>query len=259
MDTVRSADGTSIAFDRTGEGPALVLVNGALSDRQASQALAALLASDFSVYAYDRRGRGSSGDRSPYGVQRELEDLDALIGTAGGSARLFGHSSGAVLALAAAAQGLPVVRLAAYEPPFIVDDTRARPPDDLSSQLRALLATDRRADAVRLFWTAAVDMPPEGITMLEASPMWTGAQALAHTLPYDVDICGPGNRMAPDQFAAISVPTLVLDGGASPHWARHAVGAVAATIPGARRVTLDGQTHGADEHVLAPVLTDFLA
>ena len=259
METVQSADGTTIAFDTVGRGPALILANGALADLLTGSSLADVLASDFTVYRYDRRGRGSSGDTEPYSPQREIEDLDALLVAAGGSARVFGHSSGAVLGLEAAAAGLPITRLAAYEPPFIVGNTRARPPDDLADQVRALLDAGRRADAVRLFWTDGVGMPPEVITMLEASPTWSAAQLLAHTLPYDLELCGPGNRLPTDRMATIRVPTLVLDGGASPAWACDGVQALVDVVPDAGRVTLEGQTHGADDKVLAPVLVEFLA
>src|ERR1700675_3654494 len=127
MYTVTSADGTTLAFDRVAEGPALVIVTGAFSDRAAPATLAGTLADEFAVYAYDRRGRGSSGDTTPYAVEREIEDIDALIAAAGGSAFVFGHSSGAALSLEAAAQGLPITKVVAYEPPYIVDDSRARP------------------------------------------------------------------------------------------------------------------------------------
>jgi len=259
METVQAADGTTIAFDTIGRGPALILANGALADRLTGSSLADVLAPDFTVYSYDRRGRGASGDTKPYSPAREIEDLDAVVGAAGGSARVFGHSSGGVLGLEAAAAGLSITRLAVYEPPFIVGNARARPPDDLADRLIGLLDADRRADAVRLFWADAVGMPPDVITMLEASPMWSGAQSLAHTLPYDIELCGPGNRLPTDRMATIRVPTLVLDGGASPVWARDSVQALVDVIPDASRVTLEGQTHGADDQVLAPVLVEFLA
>jgi pimeloyl-ACP methyl ester carboxylesterase len=217
------------------------------------------LASDFTVYEYDRRGRGSSGDTPPYSVRREIKDLDALITHAGGSARVYGHSSGGVLALAAAAESRPITKLAVYEPPFIVDDTRIRPPADLADRLTELVASGHREDAVKLFWSEAVQMPPDVIAMLEASPMWPTAKALAHTIPYDLTICGPGNRMPADQMASIPIPTLALDGGASPEWARNAVRAVAAAVPGAHQTTLDGQAHRAADAVLAPVLLKFFS
>jgi pimeloyl-ACP methyl ester carboxylesterase len=144
MQTVQSADGTTIAFDRTGDGPPLLLADGALVDRSAVSSLAAALAGKFTTYAYDRRGRGDSGDTSPHAVEREIEDLDALITAAGGSALVLGHSSGAVLALRAAAQGLPISRLVVYEPPFVAGDTRPRLTVDLEERVRALVASGVR-------------------------------------------------------------------------------------------------------------------
>src|SRR5665213_4060066 len=146
MERTRSADGTSIAFDREGEGPALVLVVGAFCDRSTSETLARLLASQFTVVRYDRRGRGSSGDTAPYAVEREIEDLQAVVAAAGGPAFVFGHSSGAALALEAVVVGLPVTRLVAYEPPYIVEGTRARPAQ-LAERVTQLLGADEPGEA----------------------------------------------------------------------------------------------------------------
>lgn len=256
---VRSADGTMIAFERVGQGPALVLVTGALTDRTVTRPVAAALAPNFTVYAYDRRGRGSSGDTAPYSAEREVEDLGAVIGAAGGSALVFGHSSGAVLALEAAARGLAITKLAAYEPPYLTDASRRRPADDFADRLAALVAADRRAETIRLFWAEGPGFDAKTIALMEASPMWPGLLALAHTVPYDVALCGPGMRMPAGRMAAIRIPVLLLDGGLSADWARHAMKALAGTIPGARRVTLDGQGHGAADDVLVPVLTEFFS
>jgi pimeloyl-ACP methyl ester carboxylesterase len=253
--TVRSADGTTLAFDRYGDGPPLILVVGAFCDRSSPRTLAEVLGRDLAVFTYDRRGRGASGDTPPYAVEREIEDLDAVIREAGGAAFVFGHSSGAVLALEAAARGLPISKLAVYEPPYIVDDTRARP-DKLVERVRALIGSGQRREAMRLFLAEGPQVPAEGITAMEASPGWSHMEALADTLPYDLAICGdqfmPGARLAD-----IHVPTLGLSGGASPAWARNAVDAVVAAIPGAQHVSLEGQTHGAADDVLAPVLVRF--
>jgi len=254
---VRSADGTMIAFERVGQGPGLVLVTGALTDRTVTRSVAAALAPRFSVYAYDRRGRGSSGDTAPYSAEREVEDLAAVIGAAGGSALVFGHSSGAVLALEAAARGLAITRLAAYEPPYLTDASRRRPADDLAGTLAALVASGQRAETIRLFWAEGPGFDARTIALMQASPMWPGLLALAHTVPYDVALCGPGMRMPADRMAAIRIPVLLLDGGLSADWARHTMQALAGTIPGARRVTLDGQEHGAADDILVPVLTKF--
>lgn len=258
METVRSADGTTIAFDRSGRGPALVLVPGALSDRSATAALAAALAPSFTVYGYDRRGRGASGDTAPYSLEREIEDLAAVLAEAGGSAMVFGHSSGAVLALEAASRGLPVSRLAVYEPPYIVEGTRARPAADLAGRVSALVSSGRRGDAVALFLVEAVQMPAQAVAAVRASPRWPGMEALAHTIAYDIAVVDD-HGMAVDRMTSIQIPTLALDGGASPAWARAAVRALAAAIPGARRVTLAGQNHAADPEVLAAVLVEHLS
>ena len=191
MNTVASADGTTIAYDATGAGPPLVLVVGAFCDRHTTRSLTKVLAPDFTVYEYDRRGRGESGDTAPYAVEREVEDLAAVAGAAGGAPNVFGHSSGAILALEAAARGVPMARLVAYEPPYIIGDTRPRPGSDVADRLSALVSDGRRGDAAKLFLTEAVGMPAEVVSMIEGSPDWAGMTALAHTLAYDVTTCGP--------------------------------------------------------------------
>ena len=259
MGEAHSRDGTVIAFDKSGEGPPLVLVGGALSDRSAAQPLAALLAPGFTVYAYDRRGRGDSGDTPPFAVEREVEDLDALIGLAGGSAFVYGHSSGAALALEAARAHLRILRLALYEPPYIVDDSRPPLPNDHLSHLQTLLAAGRRDEAVAYFMAEGVGVPPEVIETMRAGPTWAEMEALAHVLPYDMAIMDgrvSGNPL-PGEWAAITIPTLVLDGELSDTWQRRSVGALADLLPGAQRRTLEGQTHRADPAILAPVLHAF--
>ncbi len=265
MDTVTSKDGTTIAFDRSGEGPAIVLVGGAFQHRAidpSTARLAELLAPSFTVYHYDRRGRGDSGDTAPYAVEREIEDIDALIQDAGGSASLFGMSSGAVLALDAAAHGLAVTKLALYEPPFVVDDSRPPVPQDYTERLTGLLVEGRRGDAVELFMTEAVGMPAEAVAPMRGGPFWSPLEDVAHTLPYDAAIMGDtqsGSPLPAGRWAAVTAPTLVIDGGASPDWARNAVAALAQALPIAERRTLIGQTHQVDPEVLAPELEAFLA
>lgn len=256
MDTVRSADGTSIAFDRTGDGPPLVLVSGAFCDRQTTKIVTKVLAPTFSVYEYDRRGRGASGDTLPYAVEREVEDLAAVLDAAGGAPFVSGHSSGAILALEAAARGIAMKRLAVYEPPYIVDDSRVRPGADLAERLAALASAGRRGDAAKLFLTEAVQVPPDLLSMIEQDPSWSGMTAIAHTLPYDVAVSN-NNELPADRLATIQVPTLVLGGGNSPEWFQNTVRTVAATIPNAELQSLEGQDHGAAPEVLAPVLTAF--
>jgi pimeloyl-ACP methyl ester carboxylesterase len=265
MNTVTSKDGTTIAFDRSGEGPALILVGGAFQHRAidpSTARLAELLAPSITVYHYDRRGRGESGDTAPYAVEREIEDVDALIQDAGGSASLFGMSSGAVLALHAAAAGLAIAKLALYEPPFIVDDSRPPLPKDYRERLTALLAAGRRGDAVELFMTEAVGMPAEAVAPMRGSPFWSAFEAVAHTLPYDAAIMGDTTSGAPlpaGRWVSVTIPTLVVDGEASPAWARNAVAALVGALPTAARRTLIGQTHQVDPEVLAPELDAFLA
>jgi pimeloyl-ACP methyl ester carboxylesterase len=256
METVTSADGTTIAFDTTGGGPALVLVVGAFCDRHTTNSLAKRLAPDFTVYEYDRRGRGDSGDTSPYAVGREVDDLRAVVDATGGAPFVFGHSSGAVLALEAAARAVPMGKLVAYEPPYIVEGTRERPGADLADRLATLVAGGSRADAARLFLTEAVQVPPQAVAMIDQSPDWPAMVALAHTLQYDIEVCDD-NEIRPERLGNISAPTLVLGGENSPDWFHTTVRATAAAIPGARHEFLAGQDHGAADDVLAPVLIDF--
>jgi pimeloyl-ACP methyl ester carboxylesterase len=259
VEQTQSADGTAIAFERTGAGPALILIGGALSDRMGAVPLADLLAPSFTVYTFDRRGRGSSGDTPPYAVEREIEDLAAVIDAAGGSALVYGHSSGAVLGLEAAMGGLPISRLAAYEPPYILEGDRRVPPADLAARIGDLVSSGRPGEAVKAFMVEAVGMPAEMLDGMAASPAWPSMEALAPTLPYDIAVVGVGNIMPTERLTTIRIPTLAIDGGASPDWARNSVAALASIIPGAQRLTLEGQTHGADVKVLAPVLEAFFS
>jgi alpha-beta hydrolase superfamily lysophospholipase len=256
METVTSSDGTTIAFDRLGDGPPVVLVCGGSTDRQANAQLASLLAQDFTVLNYDRRGRGDSGDSAPYEIQREVEDLDAVIAAAGGSACVWGTSSGAALVFEAAASGLPITKVALWEPPWFVEDSPARPPADTATTYRELVAAGRRGDAVEFFMAKVVGLPPEFVAQARSSPWWPAQEALAHTLAYDAEIMGDYTFPA-DRAAAVKAPTLVIDGGASPAWLRNTARTVADTIPGARHQSLEGQQHNVDMAVLAPVLKAF--
>lgn len=262
MNDVHSKDGTSIAFDRSGDGPPIVLVLGALNDRSAAAPLTAALAPRFTVYAYDRRGRGTSADTPPYAVDREVEDIHALIVEAGGSAFVFGHSSGAVLALEAAARGLAITKLALYEPPFIIDDSRPPLPEDYVAQLEELMSSGRRGDAVAFFMTKGVGLPVEVVDQMRNAPMWPAMEELAHTLAYDGIIMVEtmsGTALPTEWTTSVTVPTLVMDGRESPAWQRHAVQALADILPHAQRRSLEGQDHGAAPEVLAPLLVEFFA
>ena len=190
MNTVTSADGTKIAFDQLGAGPPLIMLAGAFNDRSTTAPLADALKDQFTVLNYDRRGRGESGDTAPYAVQREIEDLVALIAEAGGASCVFGYSSGATLALRAAASGLPVTRLALYEPPFLVDHSRPAPPADLADQLAALISLDRRGDAVELYQLQGIGLPEPVVAQIRQAPFRPGLEAIAHTLVYDATITG---------------------------------------------------------------------
>jgi pimeloyl-ACP methyl ester carboxylesterase len=259
---VTSKDGTTIAFDRSGDGPPVVLVGGALSTRGAAEPLAELLAPSFTAFAYDRRGRGDSGDTPPYEVEREVEDIEALVQEAGGSAFAFGHSSGGVLALETAAHTLGITKLALYEPPFIVDDSRPAVPDDYVEHLAELASTDRRSDAVEYFMLTGVGVPPEAVAPMKELPFWPSLEALAHTLPNDGQIMGEnlsGKRLQADRWSSVTIPTLVIDGGASPPWLGNAAQGLVDVLPEARRRTIDGQTHDVDPALLAPVLGEFFA
>ena len=266
MQTVRSVDGTTIAFDRSGQGPALILVGGAISTRVAAMDVAAILAPDFTVFAYDRRGRGDSGDTLPYAAEREVEDIQVLIDESGGTAFVFGHSSGAALALEAARLlDTKITKLALYEPPFIVDDCRPAARPDWLEQTKALLAVGRPGDALELF-QIQVGMPAEMVKQFRQSPMWPPLEAMAPTLVYDLTILAgtqAGSPLPLGKWAGVSVPTLVMDGtkmlgSEEGHlWMQHAADEIARVLPHAQRRTLPGQDHGADVDVLAAALKEY--
>jgi len=262
--TVASKDGTTIAYDRVGDGPAVILVGGAFQHRAfdpRTTHLADLLGSHFTVVHYDRRGRGDSGDTQPYSVMREIEDIAALIEATGGQASLFGMSSGAPLALDAIAAGLNVPRLAVYESPFLVDGERSVGPD-YERRLDDLLASGDRAGAVSLFLTEAAGVPAEYVAAMRNAPMWPGFEMVAHTLAYDARIMHgtlDGRPLPADRWATVRVPTLIGDGGASPGSMRTAADALAAVLADSRRVTLPDQQHDVAPDVFAPVLADFYA
>ena len=259
----RSTDGTEIAYEMSGSGPALVLVDGGMCQRSLGPArgLAAALADSFTVYAYDRRGRGESGPGvAPWNLSRELEDLAAVLEVAGGRPHLFGSSSGAALALEAARAGLPVGRLVVYEAPFIVDGTHAPNDADLPQQVQALVDEGRRADAVRTF-LRVVGMPSALLAVMQFMPPWKQMTGIAHTLPYDLAMVVPrqqGKPLPAGCYDAVDVETLVLAGGKSPEYMRNAQAAIAAAVPHARLETLPGQTHMIKAAAVAPVVRSFL-
>jgi pimeloyl-ACP methyl ester carboxylesterase len=264
MNTATSSDGTTIAFDRVGDGPPVILVDGALCYRASGPngPLAQRLMRHFTVYTYDRRGRGDSDDTAPYTVEREVEDIAALIKEAGGAASLYGISSGAALALEAANRGLAIDRLALYEAPFVVDASRPPVPHDYESHIAGLVAQDRRGDVVRYFMKEGVRLPGVVVAMMRFMPAWSRLKGVAHTLPYDVALTWEHQRGTPlpvDRWASVTVPTLVIAGSRSPEWMRNGMRALADVLPHAQHRTLEGQTHIVKPDALAPVLTEFFA
>jgi pimeloyl-ACP methyl ester carboxylesterase len=257
MERVRSADGTAIAFDRWGGGPPLIMVVGAFNTRATTEPLARALSWHFTVLNYDRRGRGDSGDTAPYAIDREIEDIDALIRAAGGSAAVFGYSSGAMLALRAAMSGLAITSLLLYEPPFRADDRYPALRTDLSERLAELVSAGRRGDAVELFQTEAVGIPPEVVAQLRHAPFRQGLEAIAATLAYEAAIIG--DRSIPfAELASMATPALVLCGEQSPPFLRDGARAVAGALPNGQLRTLPGATHDIDPQGTAPVMVEFL-
>lgn len=258
MHRVRSVDGTDIAFDRLGAGPPVIMVVGAFNTRATTGPLATALQDRFTILNYDRRGRGDSGDTLPYAVEREIEDLDALIAEAGGSSAVFGYSSGATLALKAAARGLTITKLALYEPPFLVDSSRPPLPADLPDRLAQLIAAGRRGEAVELYQTEAVGIPQEIVVAMRHAPFRPELEAIAHTLVYEAMIVG--NLTLPTKLiSSITTPTLVIDGENSVPLLRNAARAVANTLPNGQHCTLSGQSHDISPEATAPALTEFLS
>jgi pimeloyl-ACP methyl ester carboxylesterase len=255
MSHVISNDGTTIAYDRQGDGPAVILATGALDDGTENAPLATELAAHFTVYNYNRRGRGDSGDTQPYALEREIEDLDALIAEAGGSAHLYGVSSGGGLVLEAAAAGLAVERLAVYEVPYMVSDVMRQAADEYVGHLHAALAEGRRSDAGELFMRLA-GSPDEQIEEAKSSPYWPGVMALAPTLAYDAACCRSYHPPT-DLLATVTQPTLVATGGSVDVF-EQAADLIAATVPNAERRVISGMGHVVDATTFAPVLKDFL-
>jgi pimeloyl-ACP methyl ester carboxylesterase len=261
--TVRSADGTSIAYTRRGTGPAVILIDGALCRRGMGPnfKLGGLLAErGFTTYAYDRRGRGASDNTGPYAVAREIEDVAALVEAAAGRAALFGISSGAALALEAAAVCDGITRVVCFEPPFVVDDSKPVLAPDFMDRLDAHVAAGRLGAAVRQF-LGEVGMPGPMIRLMGLTPMWKKLTAIAPTLAHDMRIVGPhqqGRPLDAAHWTGITAPVTVMDGGKSPAWMRNGNAHLAATLA-ADYKTLPGQTHMVKPNVLAPVLAAILA
>jgi pimeloyl-ACP methyl ester carboxylesterase len=252
-----SKDGTTIAYDKLGSGPAVILVCGGSVDRMSNAGLAAQLASHFTVYNYDRRGRGDSGDNAQYAIAREIEDIAAVAEAAGGTTYLYGTSSGAALA-AEAARALPgiISKLALWEPPYIIEGTRPQPPANTAQVYRDFVAQGKRGDAAEYFMTQVVGLPPDFATFARTQPWWAQQEAIAHTLAYDAEIMGD-YAIPSERLATIQIPTIVLTGAASFPFIIVTGEKVAEIIPNATYQILPDQQHNVDPTVIGPALTAF--
>jgi pimeloyl-ACP methyl ester carboxylesterase len=256
MNRVSSADGTSIAYDRQGSGPAVVLVTGGLDDGSENAPLATELSKHFTAYNYNRRGRGESDNAPVSTIECEIEDLEALIAEAGGSAHLYGVSSGGALVLEAAAAGLAIDRVAVYEVPYSVSVAARQRWREYVERLGPALAEGRRSDALELFMRVA-GSSEEDIVQAKDSPHWAGGEALAHTLAYEAVVLGDGQPPTA-RLAKITQPALIATGGRDDFFEQSA-DAIASSVPRAERRTLEGQGHVVDPAALASVLERFFA
>jgi pimeloyl-ACP methyl ester carboxylesterase len=254
VDTLEAPDGTTIAYEATGTGPPLVLVMGAFCDRSSTATLTPLLAGDYTVYEYDRRGRGDSTEVGDYSVEREVADLAALVAATGGAPFVFGHSSGGCLALEAAARGVPMTGLAVYEPPYTAQDDRTGGSTELLDRVRDLIGSGDRDGAAAAFMAGA-GTPADVVAMVRNGPGWPRFRDLAPTLVHDLTLTHRG-VVPRERLSRIGVPTLAVSGALSPDWAATSCAAVTAAIPGARHLVLDGQTHAVADEVLASLLRE---
>ena len=262
MSNVISKDGTSIGYTKIGQGPVLILVDGALCYRASGPngPLAELLSAHFTVYTYDRRGRGGSREVKPYAIEREVEDIAAIIEEAGQSAYLYGISSGAALALEAAMRLPSVTKLALYEAPFVVDGSRQPVPDDYATTFDKLLASNQRSAAVKHFMRKGVGLPAIAMLIMPLMPAWSKLKAVAHTLPYDTLLTEQfqqGEPLPPSYWSAVKIPTLVIYGGKSPAWMQNGMRALTGALTQADLRVLPGETHIVKPQSLAPVMRNF--
>jgi pimeloyl-ACP methyl ester carboxylesterase len=265
VQTVTSTDGSRIAYDRLGSGPAVILVGGALSYRKYKkmEELAKLLAERCTVINYDRRGRGDSTDVKPFALEREIEDIAALIEAEGGSASLWGWSSGGALALRAASAGAVVERVSVFEVPFMVTPDAKRPTPDYGERLDELVAAGDRSGAAKHFMRNSIGIPAPFVALMRLMPMWKGIKATALTLPYDWAPFGKhtmyGAPLDAEEWAPAEVPTLVAYGAKSPAVLQDGSRALAEVLPNAELRELKGVSHNLKMNVLAPVLAEFFA
>ncbi len=264
MPSLKSKDGTIIGYDKIGSGPALILVDGALCYRASNGGgpLAALLADSFTVFTFDRRGRGESSDTKPYAVAREVEDIAALIEAAGGSAMVYGISSGAALGLEAANAGLNIPRLVLYEAPFFVDGEHPPISLDYVAKMHALIAAEQRSGAVRHFMRKGVGLPAWMVMTIQLLPAWAKLKAVAPTLAYDTALTAPHQTDKPlpkGTWATAVMPTLVIGGGKSDAWMQNAQRAIAANLGNGSHQTLAGQNHMVSPAAVAPLIRSFLS
>lgn len=261
FETISSADGTRIAFETTGKGAPLILVGGAFCDRSARASgtpLAALLSHGFTVFSYDRRARGDSGNTLPYAMDREIDDLAALLAHAGGDAYVFGNSSGALLAWMGALRGLSIRKLAMFEPPVVVDRAALDAVESTAKDIDLAVDAHRLGDAAELFLTKIVRMPPPIVTQMRGAPMWGSLEKLAHTLSWDVRMTARAAARL-EEAKGLGTTTLILEGDGSPPWMREPMRALAKAMPSATLRTLEGQTHNVDPDVLARALEAFFS
>lgn len=262
MNRVISKDGTAIACTKIGQGPALLLVDGALCYRDSGPngPLAELLSAHFTVFTYDRRGRGESDGGKPYAIEREVEDINALIGLAGGPVFLYGISSGAALALEAAKRLPSIRKLVLYEAPFVVDASRPPVPEDYASTSEKLLGADRRGAAVKHFMRKGVGLPAPVVAMMPMMPAWSKLKGVAHTLPYDTELTAKfqqGNPLPANYWSSAAMPILAVYGSKSPAWMKNGMKALANALPQAGVRVLEGETHIVKPRSLAPVIVEF--
>ena len=256
MPQLTSSDGTNIAYEQTGDGPAVLLIHVGPFTQASNAGLAGLLADQFTVYTYDRRGRGKSGGTVTDGPDREFDDLRTVIDHAGGHAHVYGSSGAGIIALQAASRGLPISRLAVWEPPYAVETPN--PPADWGTRVAALIEAGRRGDAVAYWMTSVLGLPEQIVAGMRQAPFWAGMEAEAHGPVADYALVGDLTFPPAEQLQAIEVPTLVLDGGMAAPLAL-AAAQVAHSIPGARHQSLDGQPHNVDDAVMAAALTGFFS